>query len=75
MTDFDALPDDEIRALAKHRWNEISRIGTHSAECWTFGPRHYDCALAKVRDLRNKIERQAAHINAQHAAIMKLKNG
>ncbi|CAB4157336.1 hypothetical protein UFOVP679_16 [uncultured Caudovirales phage] len=29
------------------------RMGTHSASCWSFGPRHYECAL-------NEIERLAA---------------
>jgi len=24
-------------------------VGTHSPECWAFGPRHYECALRHIR--------------------------
>jgi hypothetical protein len=26
-------------------------IGTHSPECWTFGPRHYECAIRRIKEL------------------------
>jgi hypothetical protein len=26
-------------------------IGTHSPECWSFGPRHYECAIRRIKEL------------------------
>ncbi len=31
---------------------DTDRIGTHSPSCWSFGPRHYECALAEINRLR-----------------------
>ena len=30
-------------------------VGTHSPECWTFGPRHYDCAIRHINDMARKV--------------------
>ena len=27
-------------------------VGTHGPDCWTFGPRHYDCAIKKIKELQ-----------------------
>ena len=24
-------------------------VGTHSPDCWSYGPRHYECALRHIR--------------------------
>jgi len=26
-------------------------VGTHSPECWTFGPRHYECAIKHINSM------------------------
>lgn len=31
------------------------RIGTHSESCWSFGPRHYECATRRVSELEAKL--------------------
>ncbi len=31
------------------------RIGTHSPDCWSLGPRHYDCATRRVAELEAKL--------------------
>ena len=30
-------------------------IGTHSPECWTFGPRHYECALRHIEAIQSAL--------------------
>jgi hypothetical protein len=35
----------------KYQEDREGHIGTHSPECWTFGPRHYECALRHITEL------------------------
>ncbi|HLY79783.1 MAG TPA: hypothetical protein VKQ70_10440 [Caulobacteraceae bacterium] len=30
------------------------RGATHSADCWSWGPRHYECAVAKIAELNRE---------------------
>ena len=42
---------EEITALKKalkYQDDREGHIGTHSDECWAWGPRHYECALRRV---------------------------
>ena len=29
-----------------------SRATTHAADCWSWGPRHYECAVREIKALR-----------------------
>lgn len=29
---------------------------THSENCWDHGPKHYECAVARIRELREFVE-------------------
>jgi hypothetical protein len=57
LVDFNNMRDDGTIAEAPAEQGD--RMGTHSAGCWSFGPRHYECAL-------NEIERLAALQAADH---------
>ena len=44
----------EVTTLKKRLTYQDDRegwIGTHSPECWTFGPRHYECALRHINSI------------------------
>lgn len=47
-----AEKDREIERLRQCLRHQDDRIGTHSAECYKFGPQHYECALAEIERLR-----------------------
>lgn len=44
------------------RLRRDDRIGTHSPDCWSFGPRHYDCATRRVAELEAKLATAVAII-------------
>jgi hypothetical protein len=60
----EAEKDAEIERLRKalyYEANRFSRIGTHSHDCWKWGPQHYECALRHVKELEKKIENWSEH--------------
>lgn len=54
------------------RWQDDrdGRIGTHSNECWSFGNKHYECAVRKIKELVAEVK----HWKANHdEAVKKLR--
>ena len=48
----------EVTTLKKRLTYQDDRegwIGTHSPECWTFGPRHYECALRHIEAIQSAL--------------------
>ncbi len=42
---------DRLTRMLQWEQNRRDRIGTHSDECWKWGPAHYECALAEIERL------------------------
>ena len=56
--------DIEIARLRKalyYEANRFQRIGTHSPDCWKWGPQHFECALRHIKELEAKIENWSDH--------------
>jgi hypothetical protein len=48
----DALTENErLRRELKYQEDRDGWIGTHGPECYTYGPRHYECALRRIKEL------------------------
>lgn len=37
----------------------LPRMTTHAAVCWSWGPKHYECAVREIERLRAEVERWA----------------
>ena len=52
----DALAENErLKRELKYQDARENHIGTHSPECWSWGPRHYECAIRHIKTLESKI--------------------
>ena len=48
----DALAENErLRRELKYQDARDNHIGTHGPDCWSFGPKHYDCAIKHINDM------------------------
>ena len=46
---------------------------THSEHCWSFGPKHYECALARIAQLEVQLEHEETdHDRRQSDLIMQI---
>jgi hypothetical protein len=55
----DALAENErLKRELKYQDAQEAHIGTHSPECWSFGPKHYDCAIRHINDMAKRAIRK-----------------
>jgi hypothetical protein len=48
----DALAENErLRRELKYQDARDNHIGTHGPDCWSYGPRHYECALRHINSM------------------------
>ena len=48
----DALAENEnLRLKLKHQDARDGHIGTHGPDCWSYGPKHYECALRHINSI------------------------
>ena len=55
LDNYRALPAEERERMGFARYCEETRVGTHNEECWTYGPRHYECAVREIERLLGAI--------------------
>lgn len=54
--EYDAANEiDRLRACLKRQDDRDGHIGTHNPDCYTYGPKHYQCALVKIADLATEL--------------------
>ena len=72
IASFDPPTVLKLIALARPKAGEPDRIGTHSENCHTWGPRHYNCLLAKFEALAAAPEplRVAETVSAYDAGLL-----
>jgi len=54
VAEIEALRAENAHLTDALRWeeNRADRIGTHGADCWKWGPSHYECALREIERLK-----------------------
>lgn len=52
---------ERLRKALHYEANRFSRIGTHAPDCWKWGPQHYECALRKIKEIKDTVENWSEH--------------
>jgi hypothetical protein len=48
----DALAENErLKRELKYQDAREGHIGTHAPDCWSWGPRHYECAVRHINSM------------------------
>ena len=48
----DALSENErLKSRLKNQDDQEGCVGTHGPDCWSYGPRHYDCAIKHINSM------------------------
>ena len=48
----DALSENErLKSRLKYQEDREGWVGTHGPDCWSYGPRHYECALRHINSM------------------------
>lgn len=51
---------DRLKSALRYQEARDGRIGTHSTDCYTFGPSHYECALRQIERLKADADQMLA---------------
>jgi len=61
---------ERLNRCIKYEQHRAEHIGTHSTDCWTWGPQHYECAVREVEQLRKDWDTDLLMKYAEQKALL-----